>query len=133
MNPRLFLIFFFFLLANLAHAQDSLITAKKTLVDSIMNVSKSKLMKETITTDTKLPISIFINQDQSITLYYYDSDNICNQCASTYKNTNVDAVKKIINQRFDEQDETHWLRRDKKVKAELVILKELIVVKYTKV
>jgi len=85
-----------------------------------------------VATDTKLPVITYKNADGSVSIIYYDKDGICYQSAAFYKTNDINAIHNIINKNFDKHDEKTWIRKDNKVKAEILILKEVVVIKYLK-
>jgi len=133
MKLTIILSFIILFSAQVLRAQDNFIGATKQSADSTMNENHSKFLSASLTTDTKLPFNTFKNEDGSITLLYYDGNNICYQSAVMYKTTNVDAVKDILKRQFDQQNEKQWIRRDNKVKAEMLILSTAVVIKYSKI
>jgi hypothetical protein len=133
MKAKIFLTLIILLFSRFLFAQDGFIDVNKQSADSIMKENHSKFLSATITTDTKLPISTFQNKDGSITLLYFDNNNICYECAMMYKTNNVDAVKNILKKQFDQQTEKEWVRRDNKIKAEMIVINGTVVIKYLKI
>lgn len=132
MEAKILLTFIILLFSKSLFAQDSFIDVNKQSADSIMKENHSHFLTATTTTDTKLPISTFQNKDGSITLLYYDNNNICYECAMMYKTNNVDAVKNILKKHFDQRNEREWVRQDNKIKAEMIIINCTVVIKYLK-
>lgn len=119
--------------AQFLRAQDNFIGVTKHSADSLMSANHSTFLSQTLTTDTKLPINTFQNKDGSITLLYFDDNKICYQSAVLYKTTNVEAVKDVLRKQFEQQNEKLWLRRDNKVKAEMLVMNGAVVIKYLKI
>lgn len=134
MIARLIFLFFILLFSKSIQAQnqDNLIGLGKKTVDSVMNANHSKFNTSSVATDTKLSVITFTNVDGSVSIIYYDKDDICYQSAALYKTNDVDAIHNIINKNFDKHDEKTWIRKDNKVKAEILILKGVVVIKYLK-
>jgi len=50
-----------------------------------------------------------------------------------YKTNNVDAVKNILKKQFDQQNEKQWVRRNNKIKAEMIVINGTVVIEYLKI